>query len=1058
VKKKPKCTHKTTEIVALIYLNTKKTQTRALRVLVDTGASASVIIGEHCTKLKIKTTPTTTWSTKAGTFTTNKRARLQFVLPEFHQTKEITWTCHVDDTAVATTSQYDMILGRDLLEALGLIINFYDHTMTWEEATIPMKDYGSLPTLQSADEYCDQIYLTDVENEVTTRMTRILDAKYEKADLAKVAADSEHLTNDEQSKLLAVLRRYESIFDGGLGLWRTTPIRLELKSDATPYHAKPFPIPRSREETTRKEIDRLCRIGVLQKCNDSEWGAPTFIIPKKNGTVRFISDFRELNKRLKRKPFPIPKINDLLLKLEGFQYATSLDLNMGYYHLELDLLAQEMCTIVLPWGKYRYKRLPMGVANSPDIFQEKMSTLMAGLEFVRTYLDDVLVLTTGTWDDHLRKLDVVLHRIAQAGLKVNATKSAFGKTQIEYLGFFITRQGIKPLAKKVEAIHAIAPPTTRKQLRRFIGIINYYRDMWKRRSDLLAPLTALCSSSVKWRWTDVEQKAFDLVKTAISKEVLLSYPDFNAPFDIHTDASKYQLGSVISQRGRPVAFYSRKLNPAQQRYTTTERELLSIVETLKEFRNILLGQQVVVHTDHLNLTHKQFNTDRVMRWRLILEEYGVSLTYVKGTTNIVADALSRLSRLEELNFHTVVSDTDLAEFFLNERADDALIYPLDLITIDKAQRNDKDLLRQLQAKAPNLQPKTFRGGVQVICQDGLIYIPKTLRARVTEWYHLMLCHSGTTRTEETIKQHLTWPGLQNHVRACVQTCDVCQRYKKQKRHYGHLPAKAAEAQPWEILCVDLIGPYQVRRKGKEPLRLQAVTMIDPATGWFEVAEIPNRESITVAEQVDKYWFCRYPRPTKVIYDRGSEFIGPSFQELIKDVYQLKAKPTTVKNPQANSVLERIHQVLANMLRTFELEERDINEEDPWTGILNAVGWAVRSTYHTTLRATPGQLVFGRDMVFNIAHEANWKDIQDRKEKLIKYNNQKENAKRVKHEYHVGDKVLMQRTNSTRKLERPYDGPYEITEVFTNGTVAVQKGIVNERVNIRRVFPYRQAPN
>ena len=208
-----------------------------------------------------------------------------------------------------------------------------------------------------------------------------------------------------------------------------------------------------------------------------------------------------------------------------------------------------MYTIVLPWGKYRYKRLPMGVANSPNIFQETMSTLIAGLEFVRTYLDDVLVLTTGTWDDHLRKLDVVRPRIARAGLKVNANKSAFGKTQIEYLGFFITRHGIKPLAKKVEAIHAIAPPTTRKQLRQFIGIINYYRDMWKRRSDLLAPLTALCSSTVKWRWTDVEQKAFDLVKTAISKDVLLLYPDFHAPFDIYTtDASKYQLGSVHLSR------------------------------------------------------------------------------------------------------------------------------------------------------------------------------------------------------------------------------------------------------------------------------------------------------------------------------------------------------------------------------------------------------------------------------------------------------------------------------------------------------------------------------
>jgi hypothetical protein len=175
--------------------------------------------------------------------------------------------------------------------------------------------------------------------------------------------------------------------------------------------------------------------------------------------------------------------------------------------------------------------------------------------------------------------------------------------------------------------------------------------MWKRRSDLLAPLTVLCSPATKWRWIDVEQKAFDLIKAAISNDVLLSYPDFSAPFEIHTDASKNQLGSVISQGGKPVAFYSRKLNPAQQRYTTTERKLLSIVETLKEFRNIILGQQVVVHTDHLNLTHKQFNTDRVMQWHLILEEYGVTLTYVKGTNNIVADALSRLSRLEDMNFH-----------------------------------------------------------------------------------------------------------------------------------------------------------------------------------------------------------------------------------------------------------------------------------------------------------------------------------------------------------------------------------------------------------------------
>ena len=689
-----------------------------------------------------------------------------------------------------------------------------------------------------------------------------------------------------------------------------------------------------------------------------------------------------------------------------------------------------------------------------------MSDLMTGLQFVRTYLDDVLVLTKNTWEDHLHKLDLVLDRIAKAGLKINAQKSSFGKPEIEYLGFWITRNGIKPMAKKVEAIHALAPPTNRRQLRRFIGIINYYRDMWKRRSDLLAPLSTLCSPKAKWRWTDVEQKAFEAVKAAISKDVLLSYPDFSQPFNIHTDASKCQLGSVISQAGRPIAFYSRKLNPAQQRYTTTERELLSIVETLKEFRNILLGQQVVVHTDHLNLTHKQFNTDRVMRWRLILEEYGVDLQYIKGTANVVADALSRLDRQDALdvNFSTPVSDHTLADLFLNERSDDQLVYPLDLRAIDTAQQQDPLLLKRLKTGVPGYHLKSFCGGEEVICHQDKIYIPAPLQARITEWYHIMLCHSGATRTEATIRQHLTWPGLRNHVQTCVQTCDVCQRYKKQKKHYGHLPAKDAEAQPWETLCVDMIGPYQIRRKGKKPLKLRAVTMIDPATGWFEIVEVTDKESHTVAEKIDKLWLCRYPRPNKVIYDRGSEFIGPSFQELIKEVYQIKVKPTTVKNPQANSILERIHQVLGNMIRTFELEERDINEDDPWTGILNAVAWAVRSTYHTTLRATPGQLVFGRDMVFNIAHEANWKEIKDRKQKLINQNNQRENARRIKHTYSIGDRVLMERTNSTRKLERPYDGPYEITNVFTNGTVAIQKGIVNERVNIRRIFPYRQKSN
>ena len=232
---------------------------------------------------------------------------------------------------------------------------------------------------------------------------------------------------------------------------------------------------------------------------------------------------------------------------------------------------------------------------------------------------------------------------------MNAEKSYFAKDELEYLGFKITREGIMPLPDKVEAIKNIAVPKTRRQLRSFIGLINYYRDMWKSRSGILTPLSSMTSKQAKWNWNKECQKAFDTIKKVVSRETLLSYPNFNKPFVIHTDASKLQLGAVISQDDKPIAFYSRKLNSAQVNYTTTERELLSIVETLKEFRNILLGQQIKVYTDHKNLTYKTFNTAQVMRWRLILEEYSPELIYIQGSKNIAADALRRLDIVDTPN-------------------------------------------------------------------------------------------------------------------------------------------------------------------------------------------------------------------------------------------------------------------------------------------------------------------------------------------------------------------------------------------------------------------------
>jgi len=421
----------------------------------------------------------------------------------------------------------------------------------------------------------------------------------------------------------------------------------------------------------------------------------------------------------------------------------------------------------------------------------------------------------------------------------------------------------------------------------------------------------------------------------------------------------------------------------------------------------------------------------------------------------------------------------LAECFGEDAADlPASVFPLTYKFIAHEQQTDKSLLKRLsksygapsevniaseeliqalsQASTASYHTKSFRGGGTnhtLICHKDKIVIPSSLQNRVVEWYHTYLLHPGVNRTEETIRQHLWWPNMRDDIKRHIGTCDICQKYKKHNQKYGLLPEKEAEAEPWDRLCVDLIGPYTIRRKGKQPLRMQCCTMIDPATGWFEIAQYDDKRAITIANVVEQYWLTRYPWPTRITFDRGSEFIGHEFKRMIKEDYGIKAKPITVRNPQANAIVERVHQTIGNMIKTFQLEDNYLDEDDPWAGILSATAFAVRSTYHTTLQATPGQLVFGRDMILNIQHTANWKAIKDRKQQIIKKNNLRENRTRIPHTYRRGEKVLLRR-DGQNKYERPWDGPYKILQVNTNGTVRLRIGAVADTVNIRRIHPYK----
>lgn len=584
-------------------------------------------------------------------------------------------------------------------------------------------------------------------------------------------------------------------------------------------------------------------------------------------------------------------------------------------------------------------------------------------------------------------------------------------------------------------------------------MINYYRDMWRRRSHVLAPLTRLTSKNVKWEFGDAERKAFAESKKILSKEAILAFPNFNKEFIIYTDASKYQLGGVIAQKDaqeqlRPLAFYSRKLNDAQTRYTTTERELLSIVETLKEFRTILLGQKLVVYTDHKNLTYTDLKTDRVLRWRLLLEEYGVTIEYVPGVHNIIADVLSRYPTTNNPEIREEPTREKMGEIFAEDQLPGE-IFPLNLRVLSRFQLKDSELSK---ADTPYSR-QTFRGGEQLLCHNGKIVVPQELRRHVVDWYHSYLMHPGETRLEETILQHLYWPNVRKLVQQVVRRCHKCQVNKKNRLKYGKLPPKDAEVVPWEHLCVDTIGPYHIRRRGKQDLKFIAVTMIDPATSWFEIQEQDDKQADTTAATVETEWLSRYPIPEYITIDGGPEFKA-EFAAMIRNDYGVKVKPSSARNPQANSILERIHGVVGNMLRTIDPDIIDMEEYRPFHGILNTVRFAIRSTYHTTLKATPGQLVFGRDMIFPIQFIADWQAIKENKQALIDKNNERENAKRIAHDYRVDEKVLV-RDHTANKMERPWKGPYRIVQVHTNGTVTVRKGVVTQRVNIRQVVPYNE---
>jgi len=269
---------------------------------------------------------------------------------------------------------FDLVIGTETMSRLGIILDFQSKMITIDDAKLPMRRIQSLQKEQKRRKIYKNSYFVEppVTDSATKRTIKILDAKYEKADLPAVVEENcKHLTSAERTQLLQLLQRFEQLFDGTLGDWKTSPVKLELRKGVRPFNGRAYPVPVIHKETLKKEVKRLEKLGVLKWEGASEWGSSTFIMPKPNRTVQFLSDFREVNKRLVRTPWPIPKIATILQELQGFRWATSLDLNMGYYTIRLDPDSQKICTIVLPWGNIPTKGYQWELLDLQIFFKKK---------------------------------------------------------------------------------------------------------------------------------------------------------------------------------------------------------------------------------------------------------------------------------------------------------------------------------------------------------------------------------------------------------------------------------------------------------------------------------------------------------------------------------------------------------------------------------------------------------------------------------------------------------------------------------------------------------------
>ncbi|GKB49059.1 gag-pol polyprotein, partial [Tanacetum coccineum] len=444
-----------------------------------------------------------------------------------------------------------------------------------------------------------------------------------------------------------LLQSYNHVFPAEIP-FGLPPLRtIQHKIDLIPGSVLPNkPAYRSNPQETeemRKQVDELLQKGLIRE-SLSPCAVPTILVPKKNGEWRMCMDSRSINKITIKYRFPIPRLNDLLDELYGATVFSKIDLRSGYHQIRIYEGDEWKTAFKTKEGLYEWLVMPFGLSNAPSTFMRLMNQVLKPFlgRFVVVYFDDILVFSR-TEHDHQFHLQQLFEVLDQERLYGNLDKCEFFTNQVTFLGYLVSAQGIQVDERKVQAIRDWPVPQSIQQVRSFHGLASFYRRFVKNFSTLVAPMTEITKLK-QFVWNPQAQAAFEELKNQLSSAPLLALPCFEEVFEVECDASGVGIGAVLSQLGRPIAYFSEKLNDAKQRYSTYDKEFYAIVRALDHWQHYLISKEFILHSDHEALKYIQGQhklRPRHAKWVEYLQAFTFTIKHRSGKLNKGADALSR---------------------------------------------------------------------------------------------------------------------------------------------------------------------------------------------------------------------------------------------------------------------------------------------------------------------------------------------------------------------------------------------------------------------------------